>query len=198
MAENHRIAYVWIVSGAINNRMKFGLTLLVIVAAGSGDSHAAPGPTNSASTNRILIIDPSSMAVPGGTVTLTIGTLQREDGVYHGYYKTKVFPYFYDNEKGKLSIVVSDESLTRINQGKVANVTGTATTSGKKGKSRPIVATATPVDINHGTLKVRFAMGDRQMLFQPAYHFSGTMTAAAPLSAETNFVSYRPEAWGKR
>jgi hypothetical protein len=198
MAENRRITYIDAVSDAINNMMKLQLTLLALFAAGLGDSQAAPGSTNSASTNRILIVDPSSMPVAGGTVTLTIGTLQRTDGVYYGYYKTKVFPYFLNNEKGRLAIIVSDESMARINEGKVVAVIGTATTSGKGGISRRIDATATPVDINHGALKLWFAMGDRKMVFKPAYHFSGKMTAAVlALPAETNLVSYHREALGK-
>jgi len=77
-----------------------------------------------------------------------------------------------------LAIDVSDESLAMINHGKVAAITGTATTSGKDGKSRPIEATATPADINHGNLKLWFMAGDRKMTFEPAYHFAGKNTAA--------------------
>ena len=43
---------------------------------------------------------------------------------------------------------------------------------------RHIDATATPANINRGTLKVWFASGDRKMIFQPAYHFSEKGTAA--------------------
>ena len=118
------------------------------------------------------------MPVAAGKATLTIGALQRADGVYSGDYKIKVSPYFWKNEKGRLAIVVSDESIARINQGQVATIIGTATTSGKGGKIRHIDATATPVNINRGTLKVWFASGDRRMIFEPAYHFSEKGTAA--------------------
>jgi hypothetical protein len=141
-------------------------------------NHAVPASTNSAPTNRILMIDPSSMPVAAGKATLIIGTLQRADGVYSGDYKIKVFPYFYKNEKGKLAIVVSDESLAKMNQGKVAAIIGTATTSGKGGGSRHIDATATPADINRGTLKLWFMAGNRKMIFEPAYHFAGKRTVA--------------------
>ena len=69
----------------------------------------------------------------------------------------------------------------KINQGKMApitGITGTATTSGKGGSSRPIEATATPADINHGNLKLWFMAGDRKMIFEPAYHFAGKKTTA--------------------
>jgi len=113
------------------------------------------------------------MPIAGGKAILTIGALQRADGVYSGNYKINVSPYFFKNEKGKLAIVVSDESLAQINQGKVAAIIGTATTSGKGGASRHMDATATPATIDRGMLKVWFTAGDRKMIFEPAYHFSG-------------------------
>ena len=140
---------------------------------------AAPASTNSASTNLTLMIDPSSMSVEaGGKATLTIGALRRVGGVYTGDYKVTVFPYFLKNEKGTLAIVVPDEALAKINQGKVVSITGTATTSGKGEPSRPIEAIATPADINHGNLKLWFMAGDRKMIFEPAYHFAGKNTTA--------------------
>jgi hypothetical protein len=156
--------------------IKLQLALLTILTAGLGDLHAAPG-----STDRVLVVDPSSMPMAGGTVVLTIGELRRADGVYSGDYKIKVFPYFFKNEKGKLAITVSDESLAKINRGKIAAIIGTATTSGQGGISRHIDATATPADINHGTIKLWFMAGDRKMIFEPAYHFSGKETTAIPL-----------------
>ena len=159
--------------------MKRILVLLALLAAGWSAAAAAPASTNSAAANRILMIDPSSMPVAAGKATLTIGALQRANGVYSGDYKIKVFPYFFKNEKGRLAIIVSDESLAEVNQGKVAAITGTATTSGKGGKSRHIEATATPADINHGKLKLWFTAGKRKMIFEPAYHFAGKGTAVA-------------------
>jgi hypothetical protein len=166
------------------------IVLLALLAAGRGDPHAAPASTNSAATNRVLMIGPSSAPIAGGKATLTIGALQRTNGVYAGDYKLKVFPYFLKNEKGRLAIVVSDESLAEINRGKVAAITGTATTTGKGGRSRQIDATATPADINHGTLKVWFMAGDWKMIFEPAYHFAGKETAAVQAqTVGTNLAS---------
>ena len=139
---------------------------------------ATPASTNSVPTNQTLMIGPSSMPVDAGKATLTIGALQRAHGVYTGDYKITVFPWFSKNEKGTLAIVVSDESLAEASQGKVVTITGTATTSGKGGETRHIDATATPADINHGTLKLSFTTaGNRKMLFEPAYHFAGNGTA---------------------
>ena len=157
--------------------MKQIIFRLALLGAVCGNTFAAPVPTNSAAADRILMIDTSSMPVAAGTVTLIIGVLQRTNGVYTGDYRLKVFPYFFKNEKGRLAIVVSDESLAAANQGKVVAITGTAVTSGEDGKRRLIEVTATPTDINHGTLKLRFTAGDRKMIFEPAYRFVENKTA---------------------
>jgi hypothetical protein len=144
----------------------------------SGNNASLSSATNSVSTSLILMIDPSSMPVGAGKATLTIGPLQRVDGIYTGNYEITVFPWFFENENGTLAIVVSDESQAKINRGKAAAITGTATTSGKGGRSRPIEATATPADIDHGDLKLWFMAGDRKMTFEPAYHLVGKNMAA--------------------
>jgi len=136
-----------------------------------------PATQNPALSNRMLMVDPSSMPIAAGKTTLTIGVLQRAEGVYSGDYAVKVFPYFYESEKGKLAIVVSDESLAMINKGNVAAITGTATTSGKDGESRHIDALATPANINRGSLKLWFMAGNRKMIFETAYHFADPGTA---------------------
>jgi len=169
--------------------MKAIPVLLALLAAGLGGAHAARGSTNLAAPNRILMVDSSSMPVAGGQATLTIGPLVRAGGVYSGDYKVSVAPYFFKNEKGRLAIVVSDESLAGMVMGKTEAIIGTATTSGKGGETRHIDATATPLDINHGTLKLWFAAGERKMIFEPAYHFAEKETAAATRPTETNRAS---------
>jgi hypothetical protein len=134
------------------NTLKPIVVLLALLGASLGTVGAAPSLTNSVVTNSILMIDPSSMLVGTGKAMLIIGALRRTDGVYLGDYRIKVFPYFLKNEKGRLAIVVSDKSLAEVNSGKVAAITGTATTSGRDGKSRPIEATATPAGRNRGSL----------------------------------------------
>ena len=171
--------------------MKRIIPLLALLAIACGAAHAAPPATNSASTNRVLIIDPSSTPVAAGRATLTIGALQRKGDIYGGDYQVNVSPYFFKNEKGRLAIVVSDQALAKISQGKVATVIGTATTSGAGGQARHIDAIATPANNDRGTLKLWFMSGDRKMIFEPAYHFAGANEAAASRK-KTNFTRTRP------
>jgi hypothetical protein len=161
------------------NTMKKAFQLLALLVAGLFGAQAAQGSTNSAATNRILLIDPSSMPVAKGKATLTIGALQWTNGVYSGDYKINVTPYFFKSEKGRLAIIVSDESFAKLTQGKVAAIIGTATTNGKGGKSRHIDATAAPFDVSNGTLKLWFTAGIRKMIFEPAYHFAEKRDVAA-------------------
>lgn len=172
--------------------MKQMIALLALLAPLWASPMAAPPSTNSIPANRVLMIDPSSMPVAAGKATLTIGALQRADGMYTGGYRINVSPYFYKNEKGKLNIVVSDESLAKISRGQVAAITGTATTSGAGGKSRHIDATATPASNEHGKLKLWFMSGDRKMIFEPAYHFAEKHTPATRAQTNTTSKLNRP------
>jgi hypothetical protein len=168
--------------------MKQIFSVLALLVAVCGGAHAGPPSAGSAATERVLMIDPSSLPVAAGKVTLTIGALRRVNGVYTGDYKIKVVPYFYKNENGRLAIVVSDETLAAVSQGKIAAIKGTATTSGKGGHSRQIEATASPADLDHGLIRLSFAAGDRKMVFEPAYHFAGKGTA--PGLAQTTEIKH--------
>jgi hypothetical protein len=169
--------------------MKRALRLLVLSVAGLTGAHAAPPPVNSTSADRILLIDSSSMPVAEGKATLIIGALQRANGIYSGDYKIKVFPYFFKNEKGRLAIVVSDTSLAAISEGKAAVIAGTATTSRKGGKTRHIDATATPIDLKHGTLKLWFMAGDRLMTFETVYHLEEECPAGLVVKETVNNIA---------
>ena len=149
------------------NRMVFLLSLAAVMG---GKVSAAPVAAGAAAENRILVIAPSSMPLPAGEATLTVGALGRTNGTYTGDYKVKVFPYFYKSEKGRLAMVVSDAALADIRAGKVTASTGTATTNGKRGRCRHIDAIVTPSGRDQGMLKVSFLAGGREMTFAPAYH----------------------------
>ncbi len=156
--------------------------LLALLAVGWSPALGASVSATSAPANRVLLVDPSSMRVFAGKATLTIGPLQRTNGVYTGEYKYTVFPWVLNNEKGTLAIFVSDKSLAEVNQGKVVTVTGTATANGHRPPGRPIVAIARPMDKDHGTFKLTFKAGRWKMIFTPAYHFADTtaLPAAQP------------------
>lgn len=165
--------------------MKRIVFLLLLAATPGGKVTASPVPTNTVGEARILLIEPSSMPVLAGEATLTIGALGRTNGTYTGDYRVKVFPYFYKSEKGRLAMLVSDAALAEIRAGKVTPITGTATTSGKRGRCRRIDAIVTPKGRDKGMLKVSFLAGGRDMIFEPTYRIVKTMPKeAVGLAAE--------------
>ena len=68
-------------------------------------------------------------------------------------------------------MVVTDESIEKMRQGLAVDVTGTATADGKNKAVRRIDAVATPLDHDHGALKLWFMVDERKMLFETAYRF---------------------------
>jgi hypothetical protein len=84
----------------------------------------------------------------------------------------KVAPYFFKNDKGKLAIEIPDETIAKVTAGSPVDVTGTATTKAGKGLVvRHINAEATPVDAQHGMLKVWLTVDERELVFQTKYSF---------------------------
>jgi hypothetical protein len=146
------------------------ILLLSIVVAGLRGGVAAPA-TNTISTNDVLMIDRSFCGVAGGKCTLTIGPLRPAGDVFNGDYTTKVSPYFFKNEEGKLAILIPRESIEKARRGVAVEVTGTAAESKKGGKTRTIAATATPLDSHQGTLRLWFMADGRKMVFDTHYRF---------------------------
>ena len=143
---------------------------LAIVVAGVRAVFAGSA-TNAVSTNDVLMIERCFSGVAGGKCTLTIGPLRPVGEVYSGGYATKVSPYFFKNEEGKLAIVITRESIDKASRGLVVEITGTATESKKGGAIRRIDAMATPLNARQGTLKLWFMADGRQMVFDTRYKF---------------------------
>jgi hypothetical protein len=158
-------------SAGKTNLMK-QIPMLAFLPALFANLHAAPISTNATSSSRSILIERSSTGVAGGTATLSIGQLDRNADLFTGGYEMKVSPYFFKSEKGKLAIVVPDESLAQIHNGMTTAITGTATTNGKGGKIRHIDAIATPLDRDRGALKLWFTSGEKKVIFNTSYHFT--------------------------
>ena len=135
------------------------LFLLLLLASGGGAAQAAPPAARPAS--RMLILENSTMPLPTARATLIIGPLTR----------TK-------SDRGRLAINIPDEALAAADQGKTVSFSGTST-SAKNGIVRRIEITATPMDRDHGTVRLWFMAGDQKMIFTPAYHFEVAVTARA-------------------
>ena len=133
---------------------------------------ADDAPRRAASAHQVLAIDRSSMKLPGGKATLIIGPLCRTNDVFGGVFQMKVAPYFFKNDQGTLAITITDEMIAKGSKGMTVDVTGTATSkAGKNDVVRDINAVATPVDSEHGVLKLWFTVDERKMVFETKYRF---------------------------
>jgi hypothetical protein len=148
--------------------MPFVLVLALILAGLSPKVSAPTSSTNTLSTKRVLMIDRCFTRVAGGKATLTIGPLEPTGDTYNGDYAMKVAPYFFKNQKGKLAIVVPDDSIEKASKGVAVKITGTATDAAD-GETRRIEAIATPSDTGEGTLRLWFVADGRRMDFDTRY-----------------------------
>jgi hypothetical protein len=106
-----------------------------------------------------------------GSVSLTMPTFVRHDGIYESTYAAKVFPYFFANESGRLVIQVSDAQLGQLEAGQPIDFTGRAVRA--DGSERRVEGRATPADANGGKLKVRvFVTAKIELIFNTTYRFA--------------------------
>jgi len=125
-----------------------------------------------ASNTDKITVETSSTSIYIGKVTLLVAPLARQNGVYTGDYRAKVFPYFFMNEHGTFRLEVSDEDLARVAKGETVEFKGHAENNGRE--ERKITGRATPDDAVHGKIKVRIFVTDKiQLIFNTTYRFDG-------------------------
>lgn len=141
---------------------------MVVASAWAGNL-----PPQAGSGHRVLKVDRCSAKVAGGKATLTVGSLWRTNDVFEGEFDMKVVPYFFKNDKGKLVFVVSDDAIAKVSAGSPLDIKGMATTmEGKRPVVRQFNALATPVDPEHGALKVWLTVDERKLVFETRYRFA--------------------------
>src|SRR4051812_4298830 len=100
-----------------------------------------------------VVVPPAKTSIYLGSVTMTLPDFVRKNGNYESSYQAKVFPYFFSNEQGRLTVEISDEQLTRLERGERIEFKGRGVRD--DGTERRIEGTATPIDATSGKLKVR-------------------------------------------
>lgn len=115
-------------------------------------------------------IAPTKTSIYIGSVSMTMPTFVRENGTYSATYAAKVFPYFFYNEKGTLSIDVPDEALRRLERGEPIEFEGRGVNA--DGEARRVAGRAVPTDAHRGEIKVRVFVSQRiQLIFNTTYRF---------------------------
>ena len=116
-------------------------------------------------------IAPAKTSIYVGSVTMTMPPFVRKNGVYESTYVAKVFPYFFYNEIGRLSIEVSDETLRKLAGGEIIEFKGRGVRD--DGAERRVEAKATPLDATSGKIKVRVFVSKRtELIFNTTYRFA--------------------------
>lgn len=119
-----------------------------------------------------VVIPPAKTSIYIGNVTLTPGILQRENGTYRTSYQAKVFPYFFYNEDGQLSIDFSDDQLAQLHRGERVQFTGTAKSKGGEDRRIEGHATASAAGATEGKIKVRIFVSPKiELIFNSTYQF---------------------------
>src|SRR3954470_4301662 len=98
-------------------------------------------------------VAPAKTSVYVGTVTMTMPPFVRHAGSYETDYAAKVFPYFFLNETGRITVEFSDEQLRQLERGQAVEFKGHGARA--DGVERRVEGKATPADATSGKIKVR-------------------------------------------
>ena len=135
-------------------------------------SPALPGGTAAEARFKRVAVEPVTTSIYIGHVTLIAPVFVRNAGGYTANYEAKVFPFFFWNEHGQLTIEASDDDLQRLERGQTVEFHGHAENS--DGEPRRVEGRAVPEDALHGKLKVRIFVSRRiQLVFNTTYRFVG-------------------------
>jgi hypothetical protein len=119
-----------------------------------------------------VTIDKVKTSIYVGSVTLRTPPMQRQNGSYHTTYHATVFPYFFHNEDGTLTIHLSEADLERLAAGQTVEFTGEARNT--KGELREVTGRAQPANAKSGKLKVRVRVTPKiELIFNTKYRFTG-------------------------
>ena len=142
----------------------FALAIALALPGGRAAESAAPG-----DYARVQVA-PSKTSIYIGVVSMTTPTFVRKDGAYETTYTAKVFPYFFYNEAGQLTIEMSDEQLGALARGETVEFKGRGVRD--DGTVRRVEGKATPADAKSGKLKVRVFVSKKvELIFNTTYRF---------------------------
>jgi hypothetical protein len=144
---------------------------VLFVAAGLlASARGAPGSDRPAEAYARVDIAPAKTSIYIGTVSMTMPAFTRAAGTYTSTYVAKVFPFFFSNESGQLSVEISDALLHQLGRGESIEFSGRAVN--ESGAERRIEGKATPADAASGKLKVRVFVSRRiELIFNTTYRF---------------------------
>ena len=152
--------------------LSFGLCFLVSVR-GEDDGASANDPLPGFYAEATVETARTSIYI--GAVTLRMPPFAREGSTYASTYSAKVFPFFFYNESGTLSIELTDDDLRQLASGQRVSFSGEAFS--KAGEPRRVEGHADPADDHSGKIKVRVWVSKNiELIFNTTYRFTGEDT----------------------
>ncbi len=137
------------------------LLLLVAVASLRADLGKPAGEWDT------VTIEPVKTSIYVGNVTLTTSAFQRSGDEYHATYEAKVWPWFWWNETGHITIRLPAADLARLAQGQRIEFKGDA--FNQKNKPRQVSGHADREKPGAGKIKVRIAVDGTELIFNSTY-----------------------------
>jgi hypothetical protein len=156
-------------AAALCAMLRFPRLLAVCLGLLAGVSRAVAADRPVAAYARVEVA-PTKTSIYIGSVSMTMPAFTRTADTYTSTYVAKVFPFFFSNETGRLSVDINAELLQRLARGEPIEFTGRAVN--ERGAERRIEGKATPADGASGKLKVRVFVSRRiELIFNTTYRF---------------------------
>lgn len=144
----------------------------VLLSLALGTALAAEGAAPESAWRRVEI-GATWTSIYVGTVSLSLPEFTRNAaGEYESTYAARVLPWLFQNEGGRISIRVSDDTLRRLSRGETIEFDGRAVN--QAGEERAVTGRAAPADAASGRIKVRVRVSPRiELVFNTTYRFTG-------------------------
>jgi hypothetical protein len=146
-----------------------------LLAAKAFSQTAALSPSAQTSGRHAEVtVDPAHTSAYVAEISLALTPLTRRGDAYTGDYTVKVFPFFFFNEHGAISIEFSADQLQRLARGEKVGLKGLARNSA--GAARRIEGSAVPAaaGADHGKIKVYVWVSRKiDLVFNTSYRFTG-------------------------
>jgi hypothetical protein len=134
---------------------------------------ALPPPACASGHYAEVTVDPADASIYVGKVSLAMPPFTHRGNVYTSDYSVKVFPFFFFNERGRISIEFSAEQLERLERGETVDLKGHASNSGAERRVEGR-AVSDAAGSDHGKIKVRVWVSKKiELVFNTAYRFTG-------------------------
>ena len=125
----------------------------------------------------VVEIDPVKTSIYIGSVTMSLTPFLRREARFTATYSATVFPYFFYNEQGKISIDIPDQDLARLSNGETITFAGKGMNDA--GEPRLIEGKATATGPSGGKIKVRVYVTKKiALIFNTIYHLQPPHPAA--------------------